>query len=230
MARPGVTQSQQTPDLTNTVGLQTSSPQKYTSATPPDGIASWMVPYIKNIQNPADRYTSDLYKAAESYKANSPQMEETLYNQYRTGAMSGLGDSLGKIKEGYNRRGLLNSGTRMGSELGAKAVTQTDLANQRAAINKKLSDNYQSILSAAAQSGINNANNAVDMSPYALNALQGGIDTEIAKTQAKQQAFNSLTGSLGQLGGFAAGGGFNQAKAPTQKQSVLSNTTAPASN
>lgn len=143
-------------------------------------------------QNAQEQAQNGQQYAAQQFRANIPQTENTLYNQMASQQNQNMNAGIKQTQQNNSSRGLLYGGVNAGQEQGVRASAANALATGRSNIN----------------SGVETAANSMD---------QGAIDTGIAIQQQQQQMqdaiysnamaqMNAQNGAIGGLLGAAGMG------------------------
>lgn len=151
-------------------------------------------------QNSQEQAQNGQQYAAQQFRANIPQTENTLYDQMASTQNQNMNAGIKQTQQSNSSRGLLYGGIDAGQEQGVRAGASSALASGKSAIN----------------SGVETAANSMD---------QSAIDTGVAIQQQQQQmqdaiysnamaqmnaqngAIGGLLGAAGMAAGMYAGAG-----------------------
>lgn len=140
-------------------------------------------------------------KAYNDYRDNLPKIQKDLYSQYETPARQNLAQGIKQTQKDFNKRGLLNSGLRLGGEAKQKAGAEADMANARYNINQNTKNNLNTL-----QSGVvGTAYNMANANPNLGNASLGGLASSINQNISNQQMYGQISNQAGQLAGYGLG-------------------------
>lgn len=142
-------------------------------------------------------------KVAKSYRDSIPQQSDEQYNSYSKGARMELAKSIKDTRADFNRRGLLRSGMRQGTELGKQANSVADLASARAKINAGLLDNADQLDTAAFNTAGNLAGQGAGLGDTATSGLKNWATNDLATAMNNQTMLGGLAQGVGSgLGGY----------------------------
>lgn len=143
-----------------------------------------------------------LGERARQFKYGMQGESDRMFNDYARQARQDLSKNIADTRASYNRRGLLHSGMRMGSELAAQANYQSALPAARYKMNQGLLGQLGDMENQYLQSGINFAGMQPNLGGQYINSAQRDVNNQIANLQAQQSIYNGL----GQAGGGIVGG------------------------
>lgn len=137
------------------------------------------------------------------YSAFDPsQFAKDQTNAYSANAQRQLAGTMGGIKEGYNARGLLNSGGAAGDIAGAQATTASNvnqygqaMAGYGAQLQGQMGGNAFNTAGALAGAGPNIAGTY-------LSGLASSVGAETQNMGLLNQAYGDLAGGAGAVGGY----------------------------
>ena len=132
---------------------------------------------------------------AMDFRANAPQMQNTLYNQLSADVNQAAGQGIRAVKQKNSSRGLLYGGINAGNEQGVRATASGQLAKGRSAINQGVMETADQIEQGAINTGLQIQNQQQQMQ----NAIY-------ANAIARMNADNSQTAGLLSAGGMVLGG------------------------
>lgn len=160
-------------------------------------------PFVPEVDPRLGQISGQQTQQAQDFRQNLPNYTNDKYNIAADQARTNLSQQLGGIRSQASGRGLLYSGLRAGQEGSATGAAISNLATQRAGINRDAENQARSMETGAINSGIDlqQAEQARQDALY-NSALQQYMNK---KTPAK-----SIGNILGSVGGVAAAGGFNQ--------------------
>ncbi len=138
---------------------------------------------------------------ANDYDKNAQGYINQQQNAFNQNARSGLANSIKSIRGGFNSRGLLRSGARLGAEGAARASTASDMAANRYSLNQQALANQQQLENNAVNSGLAYTGSAPGLGSSILAGTQQGLENDIANTNATQSLYNGVGGSLTNLAG-----------------------------
>jgi len=139
-------------------------------------------------------------KEANKFRENLPEYQKKLGDQAEVSSRRKLANTLGEVKSGYNRRGLLYSGLRQSGEAGAQADASMQLAQERAQISDSLNQTADQYEAAA----LNSALQVNDMEADFQNQL---YSRALNAMMARNQGIGSLLSAGGVAAGLAIGKG-----------------------
>lgn len=149
-------------------------------------------------QKRLDDQRKKLQDFATDYEAKAPELR----NQRVQGLLGTYGDTLRegsrKLKEDYNRRGLLYSGLRAKGEGEFKSGLEGSLRKEIYNVNKEISDISQAQKEAAAAVGLQNAQELAQRAEDLYN-----LQTE--NQLARQRSLQAMASGIGSLAGMAMG-------------------------
>lgn len=133
-------------------------------------------------------------KLAGQFRSNIPANSDQLTSQYAKQARQGLAGQIQNTRASFNRRGLLNSGKRVSSELGEQANTTNNINTYRSNLNNNLNNTANQMDFSTYDTGLMRAG----LAPAGLgNSALGAASTNL-NYQGQAQA--ALTNSLAQAG------------------------------
>jgi len=142
---------------------------------------------------------------AKEFRANLPKYTQERYRDVATLGHEALRDTNKLIRRNASRRGMFNSGMRLGQESGARGRLASMLASQRADINREAQDLAGAKEETAANVGLAGFDSAIQRSN---NMYQQAMQQEMARRKAM--------GQLGQGVGYGLGAYFgNKEQTPT---------------
>lgn len=135
---------------------------------------------------------------ASEYEKSMPGMKERAFGAAADVGRKEVGQEIGNIRKGTQRRGLLYSGLREGAEAGAVGDMQSRVASQQSQIADEMENRRQELQDAAAQAGLGK------MAAEA-GLASGDINMTLQNALARRQAMGSLLGGIGGLAGAYIG-------------------------
>lgn len=126
-------------------------------------------------------------KAASDFRANTAGMQEEQDRTSRMTARQELAANLSNIRSGANARGLLYSGLKQASDVGAEQGAQGRVANESAQTASRLESQARGLEDQAANTGI-----------ALQGARQGIADADYSTALANRQERNSAISGIGQ--------------------------------
>lgn len=153
-------------------------------------------------ENPLFRTLYEQRKTArKDYESRVPGLSDELYSNAASQGRRELEGTNRQIRGGYNSRGLLNSGMRVGAEAGATADSKSRLAGQRVEINQGLLSNLEQLESdefaAASQLASPGANAA---NPF-LSTVKAGLQKDASDAASNAQLIGGIGSGVGSIGG-----------------------------
>jgi hypothetical protein len=140
---------------------------------------------------------------SEDYRNKIGETGDALSHQYNQQAKSRLARSIKDVRGGFNRRGLLRSGMRMGAESGARASSASDMDAYRLNLNRQLLGNANQMDTNALNSGLLYAGAAPSLGSGALAGQQINLDNQISDQRAQQSLYGGLFSGIGSATGAA---------------------------
>lgn len=138
---------------------------------------------------------------AQDFRSKLPQTSDTLYAGFANNRMGQLASDIQNTRKSFNRRGLLGSGMRTGTEMAAKNQTSADLQQGRRAINKSLMGTADNLENNAFTAAGEVAGMGPGLGGSALSGNANSVASDIANSQAMQGALGGFGQGLGYLGG-----------------------------
>lgn len=135
---------------------------------------------------------------SSQFRANQSGMQEDADRASRMQARSELSRQMQNIGSNFNQRGLLYSGLKGASEMGANAQTASALSNQSMADRDRLEGTARDFENQAIQSGL-------DYQGAQQSASDMAFQNALAQRQARNGVLGSLFGAVGQVGGSLLG-------------------------
>ncbi len=146
-------------------------------------------------QDPAiAQLTQQKQQQAQEFRAGIPQMEKGLTRRYAVDSHNQLAQSLAQIRRDAARRGIMNSGVRLGNEANAEAESAGSLASMKTQL-------HSGALSQADQLDQEAINSGIMQQQISAN-IQDTIYNQALKNVL---ANNSAMSSVGQAAGTVAG-------------------------
>lgn len=161
---------------------------------------------VPDAQMPAKSQALDALKQqqkqlADQFRSKIPEYSDTLYNKSAKNTKQQLAQSINQTRTDFNRRGLLNSGKRMSSELGARSNAANSLYQSRGDINNALLGQADSLENNYVNTGFAQAGLGAGLGAGALSSQQTDLQQQIAALQAQQQIYSGLGQGIGSIGG-----------------------------
>lgn len=146
------------------------------------------------------------FKNAADYRSGIQKEQEAQFRPVEAQGRQQLAQGMRDTSRDFNRRGLMNSGKRIGAQQSQKYGTEAALNNARYNINQGVLGNADALEAGGITTGYNIAGSNPNLGGLAGSMLTNSTNQQIQNQQAQSQLYSSIFGTGAQLAGYGLAG------------------------